>query len=296
MLIFSHFSGRHGDSEYLIGAGNALDPDKYFIVVFNLLGNGLSSSPSNAAAPFDGPRFPHVTVYDNVRLQRQVLVEAFGVERIALALGHSMGAQQAYHWGALFPDAVLRIAPICGSTRTSVHNYAFLEGMKAVLTADAAWQGGEYAEPPAAGLKALARAWAPWPPSQDFYRARKYEALGFDTLEAFLANYWEAMYLSLDANNILAQIRTWQQSDISANDLYSGDFEAAFAAIAARAIVLPGATDTYFPAKDSEEEVAHMPNAELRPIPSIWGHWAGSGKNPADSAFIDQALKDLLAT
>jgi len=37
-----------------------------------------------------------------------------------------------------------------------------------------------------------------------------------------------------------------------------------------------------------------MPNAELRPIPSIWGHVAGLGVNPPDSEFIDAVLKELL--
>ena len=261
----------------------------------NLLGNGLSSSPSNAKPPFDNARFPDVTIYDNVHLQHRLMVETFGVRRVALGLGHSMGAQQAYHWGALYPEMVERIAPICGSARTSIHNYAFLEGMRAVLTSDLAWRDGDYDAPPTAGLRALARAWAPWPPSQGFYREQAYQELGFATLEAFLADYWEAMYLSLDANNILAQIASWQQSDIGANDLYGGEFAAALAAIRVRAMVLPSRTDTYFPPEDSELEVAQMPNAELRVIPSNWGHWSGSGKNPADIAFIDHALKDLLA-
>ncbi len=40
-----------------------------------------------------------------------------------------------------------------------------------------------------------------------------------------------------------------------------------------------------------------MPNAEFRPIPSIWGHMAGSpGVNAVDNAFVDNALKELLAS
>jgi hypothetical protein len=46
--------------------------------------------------------------------------------------------------------------------------------------------------------------------------------------------------------------------------------------------------------RDNQLEVAQMPNAELRPIPSIWGHAAGLGVNPADNAFIDAALNTLL--
>jgi hypothetical protein len=52
---------------------------------------------------------------------------------------------------------------------------------------------------------------------------------------------------------------------------------------------------TFFRVRDNQLEVAQMPNAELRPIPSIWGHAAGLGVNPADNAFIDAALNTLLA-
>ena len=46
-----------------------------------------------------------------------------------------MGAQQAYHWAAAFPDAVERIIAICGSARTAVHNQVFLRSLMAVLEA-----------------------------------------------------------------------------------------------------------------------------------------------------------------
>ncbi len=43
-------------------------------------------------------------------------------------------------------------------------------------------------------------------------------------------------------------------------------------------------------------EVAHMPNAELRVIESLWGHRAGApGTDPVDTAFIEAAIRDLLA-
>ena len=51
---------------------------------------------------------------DNLRLQHRLVIEVFGVTRLALVTGHSMGAQQAFHWGALYPDMVERIAPFCG--------------------------------------------------------------------------------------------------------------------------------------------------------------------------------------
>jgi homoserine O-acetyltransferase len=87
---------------------------------------------------------------------------------------------------------------------------------------------------------------------------------------------------------------SWQHADISANPRFGGDLPAALGAIAARAIVMPSATDLYFRVRDNELEVPHMPNAEVRPIPSTWGHAAGRGANAADNRFVDEALRELL--
>lgn len=294
ILFPTRFSGRHGDNEFMIGAGKALDPERHFILVPNLLGNGLSSSPSNTPPPFDRARFPRVTIHDNVMLQRRLAAELFGIDRLALAVGWSMGAQQAYHWAALFPDKVERLCAIGGSARCSDHNYVFLEGVRSALMADAAFQDGWYDSPPEKGLRAMARVWAGWGLSQGWYRQGLYRQMGFATLEAFLVEFWEALFLQRDANNLLALIWTWQHADIAANDRHGGDFEKALGAIRARTIVMPGATDLYFPPEDSAYEAAHIAGSELRPIPSIWGHYAGGGRDPEANRFMDRALRDLL--
>ena len=289
------FCGTHKENEWLIGESRALDPRKYFIVVPNMLGNGLSTSPSNRP-DYAGGKFPAVSIYDNVQLQYRLLTEHLNVARVALAVGWSVGAQQAFHWGALFPDFVERIAPICGSARTSRHNFVFLEGLKAALTADQAFNGGAYLEPPLQGLKAVARVYAGWGFSQNFYRAEcDLNDLGFPSLESFLVRFWEAFITHVDANNFLAMLSTWQAADISCNDLYNGDFALALRSIKARAVVMPCRTDLYFPPEDSDIEVELMASAELKIIPSIWGHSAGAlGLNKIDVAFIDDAIKDLL--
>ncbi len=136
------YSGQHHDNEWLIGRDMALDPGSQFIIIPNMLGNGLSSSPSNTPEPYNGPCFPKVTACDNVRLQHRLVTEKFGVNRLRLVVGWSMGALQTFHWGALYPDMVERIAPSCGSAKCSRHNFVFLEGVKAALTADAAFADG----------------------------------------------------------------------------------------------------------------------------------------------------------
>ena len=297
-IVFpTFFGGQHYANEAIIGPGQALDPDRYFIIVPNMMGNGLSSSPSNTPMPYDRARFPWVSLYDNVSTQHRLVTELFGIERIALVVGWSMGAQQTYQWGALYPDMVERIAPICGSARTSHHNFVFLEGVKAVLTADDAWNNGWYDSPPYKGLRAMGRVYAGWAVSQAFYREQVYLDIGYSSLEDYLVAFWEGRRVFSDANNFLAMIRTWQNADISLNDKYNGDFAKALGAIKARAIVMPGRTDLYFPPEDNEIEVSMMPNAEFRPIESIWGHLAGSpGLNPTDAAFVDAALRELLAS
>ncbi len=296
VVIFpTRYGGTDADNEYLIGPELALDPARYFIVVPNLLGNGLSTSPSNADPSQACSQFPLVTIADNVRLQRRMLTEVFDVEQIKLAVGWSMGGQQAYHWAAFYPDDVENLAVLCGAARTTPHTHVFLEGMRAALCADPAWELDDPQAPPLRGLRALGRAWAGWALSQAWYRRRGWEQLGYTDLEDFLVRYWEATYLGRDAWNLVAMIRTWQSCDVAANKLFSGDLDGAMASISARALIMPGRTDLYFPPEDSEIEVAQLSNAELAVIQSDWGHYAGGGRDAADTAFIDGKLAALLA-
>ena len=60
-------------------------------------------------------------------------------------------------------------------------------------------------------------------------------------------------------------------------------------------IDLPAEKDLYFPPEDEEHWIQHVRNGEVRVLPGVWGHFAGGGENPVDTAFIDAALKELLA-
>src|SRR4051794_41904802 len=126
----------------------ALDPGRYFIIVPNMLGNGLSSSPSNTPPPYDRARFPNVVVGDNVRAQHKLVTEHFDIERLVAVTGWSMGAGQTYQWAVSHPEMVPKILPFCGSARNRPHNIAFLEGVKAPLTAHPGWNHGWDANPP----------------------------------------------------------------------------------------------------------------------------------------------------
>ena len=296
ILYPTSYGAQHHDTEWLIGPARVLDPTDWFIVIPNMFGNGLSTSPSTMAPPFGRDRYPTFTHWDNVAAQRRLLAEVFEVETVALVYGWSMGAQQALHWAAILPDRVRRICAVCGSARTSVHNQVFLQGVRAALTGDPSWQGDHFAAHPARGLRAMGRVYAGWAMGQAFYRERVFEQVGFSSLEDFLVRSWEANFLRRDAHDLLASLDTWMHSDISQNAIYRGDLDRALGAITARAMVMPCLTDLYFTPEDSEREAARMPNAEFRPIDSIWGHRAGNPVlNPADEAQLRAAVRDLLA-
>lgn len=294
------YSGRHWENEWLIGEGMALDPNEYFVIIPNMLGNGISSSPSNTPPPYDKARFPRVTVYDNVSVQHRLVTEHFGIEKLALVTGWSMGAGQTYQWAVSYPEMVERMLPFCGSSKTSRHNFVFLEGVKAALTADDAFNGGWYDEQPTKGLRAMSRVYAGWGFSQAFYWDEVYkEKLGFSSLEDFLVGFWEGFFLDgRDANNLLTMLWTWQNGDVGKTPGIDGPYEEALGRIRAKAIIMPAEKDLYFPPEDEEYAVGHMTgaDAELRVIPGVWGHFAGGGLNPEDVEFIDNALKELLAS
>jgi len=206
-----------------------------------------------------------------------------------------MGAQQVFEWGTLFPEQVDTIIALCGSARTSPHNWVFLEGVKAALTCGS---GVPIArtdhDTRRAALRTVGRVYAGWALSQAFYRQERWRDFAFDSLEDFLVGFWEGLFSRKDVDDLMVMLLTWQAADVSSNPMYHGDLGKALSAVQARTVVMPSTTDLYFTVEDSAAEAALIPGAELRPIPSIFGHAAGVGLNPTDTAFIEEVIADVL--
>jgi homoserine O-acetyltransferase/O-succinyltransferase len=286
------YTATHEELAWLIGPDGILDPGRWFVVIPNMFSNGLSSG---AAASPDYPAL--VTIRDNVLAQRRLLREHLGIDRLAAVYGFSMGAMQAYHWAALYPELVARAIVVCGSARTAVHNKVFLSGL--LRTLEAAPEhlgGGRFAAEPRAALRAFAHIYAGWGLSQDFYRADLHRtALGAPDLETFLVTDWEEPFGTRQAANLYAQALSWYHGDLSDDPRYGGDLVKALNAIQARVLLLPGETDLYFRVADNAADLPHLADARLRPIPSSWGHRAGNpATNPADFAFLRDAVRQWL--
>ena len=296
IVMPTFYTGTHVRNEGYLRAMPALDPSRWFIVSVNMFGNGLSSSPSNTAPPFDGPRYPVVTPYDNVACQHRLLTEALGVKRIALVTdgrwpgaSRTSGGRSFRTWST--PSC--RSAPRRARPRTTSSS-SMGPGRRSWPTARS--RAATTRRPRRRACGAFARVYAGWAFSQTFYRERLHRELGFETWEELVAD-WERDHLDWDANDLVAKLRTWQHGDISANELYGGNFERALGAIRARAILVPCTTDLYFPPADNAIEAAHMPNAELRPYDSPWGHAVASPSREGSGflRFLDGCVSELLA-
>lgn len=247
------FAATHEEAAWLIGPGRALDPDRYFIIIPNALGSGLSSSPSNSPLPKAG--FPHVTIRDNILQQHRLVTQGLGIDRLHMAIGWSLGGSQAFEWASAFPDQVKRLFTFQSAARTSRHFSIFFDSIRAAIMLDPDFQNGLYDRQPERGLRAAARVYAAWGFSQGFFRRRlDHTVLGYASMEDFLTDFWEGWFLKRDANNLLAQIWTGQHADISANDTYEGDLDLALGSIKADTVIMPASSDLYFPVADAAEE------------------------------------------
>jgi len=172
ILLPSHYMATFTGYNWLIGHGpdRALDPARDFLVLTELFGNGRSSSPSNTAEPFHGPRFPIMTIRDNVAAVHRLLTEELHVRHLRAIIGFSMGAEQAFQWAVSYPTFMDAIVATSGTAKCYGHGYVRLEGQIAALTTDPAWHDGEYTTPPAKGLEAFGLVWAAWLYSQEWWR------------------------------------------------------------------------------------------------------------------------------
>ena len=193
ILVTTWYSGTHQIfRDVYIGAEHALNPERYFIVVVNQIGDGLSTSPHNADGPNEAiamSRFPKVRIGDDVVAQERLLREHFGIERLQFVTGGSMGAQQTYEWAVRFPDKVLRAAAMAGTAQNTPHDQIFATVLMESITSDPGWSDGEYKNNAdvVAGLERHARIWAVMGFSTEFWKQEVYRALAFESKEAFLA-------------------------------------------------------------------------------------------------------------
>jgi homoserine O-acetyltransferase len=209
-----------------------------------------------------------------------------------------MGALQAFEWATSEPEGVARIAAVCGASRCGELNRVFLRSLEAALHADAAWdeRAQRFTHRPERGLRAFATIYAGWGVGPDYYRTRAYAAAGYASADDFVQRSYLPAFAGCDADDLLAQVRTWREADATRG---APSLEAALGAVRARVLLMPCDSDGYFTLVEAECEAAALGGrAIFKPIRSASGHRAGDPHRPelkAEYEFIRQAVHDLLA-
>jgi homoserine O-acetyltransferase len=188
------------------------------------------------------------------------------------------------------------VVATAGTAKTYPHGVVRLEGQIAALTADAAFQNGDYTAPPTKGLEAFATVWTAWLFSQEWWRKElwKESSPPGTTFEQTLHEFRTNFIPGADANNLILQCRTWEKHDVGATAGFNGDVEKALRSIKAPFLYMPSETDLYFPIGDARYEAAFMSTVTLAPIPSLWGHTAGAGPSPEDLKFLNEKIGRFL--
>ena len=297
ILVPTWYSGTHQImGQVYIGKDHALDPERYFIIVVNQIGSGISSSPHNTPFPANMANFPRVRIGDDVQAQHRLLTDKFGIDRLALAVGGSMGAQQTYEWAVRYPDMVRRAAPIAGTAKNSLHDFLYTETLVEAITSDPGYNGGWYsaASDVRQGLHRHAKMWAVMGWSPAFFSRQRFRALGFNSLEDFTTNFMNGYFGVMDPNDLLCMAWKWQRGDVSR--LTDGNLAQALGRIKAKTFVMPIDSDMFFPPSDCEFEQKLIPNSELRMIHTVDGHLGLFGTDPEYIGQVDRHLRELLAT
>lgn len=289
------FDAVHTDLEYQIGPGKTLDTNQYTVIIPNMLGNGVSFSPSTAKTKTIP--FPHITIGDNVRLQRKLLLQKWGEKPLKLVYGYSMGGLQAYEWALRYPDDVEGIAVVCGASHCSEINEVFLLSLEAALQADPMYcvQQQRFLGHPEKGLRAFATIYAGWGVGLEYYSTQSYRESGYQSANDFVTRSYLPAFVSADANDLLAQLQTWKTANTSLRDVNNLQ---RLETIQAHALLMPCDTDRYFRVEASQREAQVLRSSTLQPIRSNSGHRAGDPHRPeltAELHHIHTNVHELLA-
>jgi homoserine O-acetyltransferase/O-succinyltransferase len=158
----SHFAGKYHPSEprpglwdHVIGPGNIIDTDKYFVIASDSLTNvsgdknprvittGPASMDPDRPGERYGMRFPIVTIADFVNTQKRLL-DSLGIRKLHAVMGYSMGGMQALEWAARYPDMVERAIPVVPQAEQGPYNIELKDVVMSAIKLDPNWNKGDY--------------------------------------------------------------------------------------------------------------------------------------------------------
>jgi homoserine O-acetyltransferase len=294
----SHVAGPAGEGHptpgwwgRMIGPGEPVDTDRYFVVCANVLGGCQGTTGPASAHPADGrpygSRFPVVTVRDMVRTQA-ALANHLGIDRWLSVIGGSMGGMQVLEWGVMHPDRVRSLVPLGTCAAASAQQIGWFSTGRRMIRMDPKWRGGDYydAAPGDGPHESLAIArmisqitFRSDDVFNDRFGREVVEPLdGFEMwqrfeVERYLDYHGTKLVRRFDANSYLALSKAMDLHDVARG---RGGLEAAFARITAPVLALGISSDVLYPTYQQREirdlVLATGGRAEYVQIESPHGH------------------------
>lgn len=272
----------------MIGPERGLDTDRYRVVCTNLIGGcrgstGPSSIDEKRGRPY-GSRFPELSVRDLVRAQRAFL-KVIDVEALECVVGASLGGMQALQFALDFPAQVRSVIAIASTRGLSAQGVALNAIARAAITADPAWQGGDYYDTgrlPDVGL-ALAReiGHVTYLSKEALAAKSPDDRLG---VERYLTHQAAKFVARFDANSYLCFSRALTRFELTDDEL---------AAIVAPVLLISFESDWLYPPADSTALEAALAHAEHVTLSSPYGHDSFLLDCEAQAPFIRRFLDTI---
>jgi homoserine O-acetyltransferase/O-succinyltransferase len=261
-----------GTSEQLlqfIGPGKVLDSGKYFVVLVDAIGNGVTTSPSNSKTqPL--MKFPPFTIRDMVEAQHRLATEVLRLARLHAVMGVSMGGMQTFTWAVAYPEFMDMAIPIVGSPQSTSYDKLVWTAQIDAIELDPAWNHGNPTGPLTRGF-ALSEEIDQMNLTSPAYRVAHTQAKDFD---AFLADI--RRNAKGDGGTASNQIR--QRQAIMALDIareFGGTLEQAAKRVHARLLIIVSPQDHKVNPAPAVEFAAAV-GAPVVTLNSACGHLANS--------------------
>jgi len=147
--------GRSEDLLQFVGPGNVVDTGRYFVILVDAIGNGISSSPSNSK-PQPLMNFPEFTIRDMVESEHRLATDVLHLSHLRAVMGLSMGGMQTFEWAVTYPDFMDLVIPMAGSLQSTSYDKLLWTAQIDAIELDPAWNHGSPTGPLDRGLSLLA--------------------------------------------------------------------------------------------------------------------------------------------
>ena len=278
------FTGRSGDAGALVGPGpvHFIDTDKYFVILVDPFGNGVSSSPSNSTTQH-GPAFPVFSICDMVRAEERLVRDTLHLPHLHAVIGQSMGGMQVFEWTVDAPTMMDLAISIVGTPQLTSYDEFLWSAEKQALEADPDYKAGRYTINPALPMVAYLHQMHLSTPE---YIVDHTTREGF---AQFFARTGMEMHTGTDANDYLRQLQAMLTQDIA----HGGDIYVAIRAIRAKMLIINAQQD-HMVNPVPALAVARLIHAQTLMLTSDCGHMAPGCELAEVAPVIGQFLAGSL--